>query len=322
MDFLMEDINSLCNSKDIKWDKFKEKSILVTGATGLIGSLICKTFLEANKRHNLNLNIIALVRNPSKAESILGSQDGTLHFVLGDMTGSVSVDYDVDFVFHCASVTTSKTMISNPVETIMTSVLGTRNMLAIAREKKSESFVYISSMEMYGTFNERTAPVTENDLGYINPLAIRSNYPESKRLCENMCVAYNSEYGVNVKIARLAQTFGAGILPGENRVFAQFARAAINHENIVLHTKGLSESNFCYTTDAIKGLITIALKGKAAEAYNVANPAAHTTIADMAKLVADKFGEGQTQVVFDIPADNKFGYASDVKMKLSADKLM
>ena len=131
-------------------------------------------------------------------------------------------------------------MVEKPVETLMTSIEGTKNVLEFARKQKCKSVVYISSMEVYGAFEE-SKEVSEKELGYIDNLKIRSNYPESKRLCENMCVAYHAEYNVPVKIARLAQTFGAGILPGENRVFAQFARSAINDKDIILHTKGLSE---------------------------------------------------------------------------------
>lgn len=176
-------------------------------------------------------------------------------------------------------------------------------------------------MEMYGTFNNSDTEITEDKIGYINPLKVRSNYPESKRLCENMCVAYMKEYGVKVKIARLAQTFGAGILPGENRVFAQFAKSVISGRDIVLHTRGLSEGNYCYTRDCVLGLFTILLCGENGEAYNVANPKSHTTIAEMAHMVADKISNGKIKVIYDIPKDNVFGYAEDTKMKLNSDKL-
>ena len=211
-------------------------------------------------------------------------------------------------------------MIEKPVETLLISVEGTKNILNFAQEKKCASVVYISSMEVYGAFNE-SKEVREENLGYIDHLKVRSNYPESKRLCENMCVAYYTEFGVPVKIARLAQTFGAGILPGENRVFAQFARSAMQGKDIVLHTKGQSEGNYCYTRDCITGLLTILLKGTNAEAYNVSNPRTHTTIAEMANLVAEKIADGKIKVVFDIPEDNTFGYAADTKMKLNSDKL-
>lgn len=129
------------------------------------------------------------------------------------------------------------------------------------------------------------------------------------------------EYGVKVKIARLAQTFGAGILPGENRVFAQFAKSVISGRDIVLHTRGLSEGNYCYTRDCVLGLFIILLCGENGEAYNVANPKSHTTIAEMAHMVADKISNGKIKVIYDIPKDNVFGYAEDTKMKLNSDKL-
>lgn len=310
-------------SSEIPVEALRDSKVLVTGATGLIGVSLVRALLCVNRVRNLNLQVLALIRNKEKAEKIykelLNRED--LVLLLGDVTEKISARQKVDYIFHCASVTASKVMINNPVETLLTSIDGTKNVLNFARESSCKSVVYVSSMEMYGSFAEANNNVTETELGYINPLAVRSNYPESKRLCENMCVAFWSEYGVPVKIARLSQTFGAGILSGENRVFAQFARSAIEGKDIVLHTRGLSEGNYCYTRDTIMGLFLILIKGENAEAYNVTNPETHTTIVDMARMVCQKFGNGKIKVVFDIPESNKFGYAADTKMKLNADKL-
>lgn len=300
---------------DLPYEKLKGHTVLVTGATGLIGISLVRALLAIG-----DIEVLAFVRNIEKAKSIL-EENQNLKYIVGDIIESIEIENKIDYIFHCASVTASKIMVEKPVETLVTSIEGTKNILELAKNKNSKSVVYISSMEMYGTFENLNHDVTENDLGYINPLKIRSNYPESKRLCENMCIAYMKEFGINVKIARLAQTFGAGILPGENRVFAQFARSVISGNNIVLHTKGLSEGNYCYTRDCITGLLTILLKGKNGEAYNVSNPASHTTIADMAKMVADKIANGKINVIFDIPETNTFGYATDTKMKLNSDKL-
>ena len=295
----------------------KETTVLVTGATGLIGVSIVRALVAIG-----DIKVIAHVRNREKAEEIYGALlQKNVELYVDDITKEINVSEDIDYIFHCASITTSKTMIEKPVETICTSVEGTKNILELAKNKKSKSLIYVSSMEMYGAFNNLNHDVTEKDLGYVDNLKIRSNYPESKRLCENMCIAYMSEYNIPVKIARLAQTFGAGILPGENRVFAQFAKSAIKGKDIVLHTKGMSEGNYCYTRDCITGLLTILLKGKNGEAYNVSNPESHITIADMAYMVADKIAEGKIKVVFDIPSENKFGYAADTKMKLNSSKL-
>lgn len=314
-DVLDEDLQYIVNY-DLPYEKLKGKTVLVTGATGLIGVSLVRALLAIG-----NIKVIAVVRNQEKAKNIYGSLIGqSLQLYVADIRDELKIEDSIEYIFHCASVTTSKIMIDKPVETLMISVDGTKNILELARKKKCVSVVYVSSMEVYGAFND-SREIRENDLGYIDHLKVRSNYPESKRLCENMCIAYGSEYGVPVKIARLAQTFGAGILPGENRVFAQFARSAINGEDIILHTKGKSEGNYCYTRDCVTGLLTILLKGENGEAYNVCNPATHITIAGMAIMVAEKIADGKIKVIFDIPKDNKFGYAADTKMKLNSDKL-
>lgn len=300
---------------DLPYELLKGKTVLVTGATGLIGVSLVRSLLYMG-----DIKVLAFVRNENKAKSIY-EQNSNLEIVIGDIINPIDIIETVDYIFHCASVTTSKIMVEQPVETLMTSIEGTKHILNLAKEKRCKSVVYVSSMEVYGAFDNLDHEVTEDDLGYIDPLKVRSNYPESKRLCENMCIAYLQEYGIPVKIARLAQIFGAGILQNENRVFAQFARSVINNENIILHTKGLSEGNYCYTRDCMTGLLTILLKGKDGEAYNVSNPNSHTTIVDMAKMVAHKIAKGNIEVLFDIPKTNTFGYAADTKMKLNSNKL-
>lgn len=316
MNILKDDLEYITNF-NLPYQKLKEHTVLVTGATGLIGFQLIKALLAIG-----NIRIIALIRNMDKAKRIYTKEEmQNISFVIGDIVEKINIDMDVDYIFHCAAVTTSKMMINNPVETIITSVNGTNNILKLALEKSSKSVVFISSMEMYGAFNSNVGEITEETIGYIDPLELRSNYPESKRLCENMCIAYLHEYNVPVKIARLAQTFGAGILPWENRVFAQFARSVLNETDIVLHTKGLSEGNYCYTSDCITWLFTILLNGENGEAYNISNPKNHTTIANMANMVAENIANNKIKVIYDIPESNTYGYAAETKMKLNSDKL-
>lgn len=320
--FLQEDLERIAQEM-ASFAALREASVLITGATGLVGSLLAKALLCHNRLNHANVELLLLVRSKEKAQAVFGDlleRDG-VQLIMGDITRPISLMRHVDYVIHCASVTASKMMISQPVETIFTALDGTRNVLECAKANGARSVVYVSSMEMYGVVENGDLPVSEDMSGYINPLAIRSNYPESKRMCENMCVAYAHEYGMDIKIARLAQTFGAGILPGENRVFAQFARSAMEGKDIVLHTKGLSHGNYCYTADVISGLMHILFSGENGQAYNVVNEETHTTIGDMAKMVAEKLATKPIRVVFDIPESNTFGYAQDTKLRLSSEKL-
>ncbi len=320
--YLQEDLEIIVNS-DIPFSKLDGSSILITGATGLIGVHMVLTLLCCNRINKTRIKIYALVRNEKKANDIYASllYREDIELVIGDITKEIYINDNIDFIIHCASITRSESMIKNPTMVIKTSVFGTNNILDFAVKKNIKSFVYVSSMEMYGTFEEPAVDVKETQLGNINPLKVRSNYPESKRMCENMCIAYLTEYGIPIKIARLAQTFGAGILPSENRVFAQFAKSVIENKDIVLHTSGTSEGNYCYTRDAICGILIILLKGVNGEAYNVSNENSHTTIADMALLVASDIAKNKIKIKFDIPETNIYGYAVETKMKLNSDKL-
>lgn len=318
---LSEDFQRIADS-DLSFDEFRGSSFLITGATGLIGSLLVRTLLYCNRVHGLNLKVYAVVRNVEKAETIFGQGDPALEYVVCDLAkDDIVCTGTCDYIIHAAAVTTSKLMVSDPVGTIRTSIDGTEKLLKLAVSKRAKAFVYISSMEIYGqpVTEGRTA---EKDLGYIDISTVRSCYPESKRMCECLCNAYAAQYGLNVKSARLAQTFGAGILPAENRVFAQFARSAVNGENIVLHTTGESEGNYVYTADAILAILTLLIKGESGEAYNIANEESHTTIRRMAELVAAEIAGNRIEVVIDIPEDSaSLGYAPPVKMQLDSSKM-
>ena len=319
---LIEDFKQL-TERNIPWNELRDKTFLITGATGLVGSLLVRCLLYANETINLNAKVYAVVRNTDKADRIFEDEKtDALSYIVADLaTEKVGCEGECDYIIHAAAVTASKLMVSDPVGTIRTSIDGTEKMLQLAVEKKVRAFIYISSMEIYGQpkTEGRTA---EKDLGYVDIETVRSCYPEGKRMCECMCTAYAAQYGVNVISARLAQTFGAGILPTENRVFAQFARSAVNGENIVLHTTGESEGNYVYTADAIAAILTLLVKGEAGKAYNIANEESHITIRNMAELVAKEIAGSKIQAVIDIPEDSaSLGYAPPVKMWLDASKM-
>ncbi|SFU84615.1 dTDP-glucose 4,6-dehydratase [Clostridium sp. DSM 8431] len=315
--------------EDLEWIAKKEENlhdctVFVTGATGLIGSLIVKSLLCKNRLKNSNIKVIALARSAEKVKKkfkdVLENKD--LKIVYGDILAPLNIEEKIDYVIHAASRTASKDFVNKPVETIDSVVNGTKNILDLVKNKEVKSIVYLSTMEIYGIVDFKVDKIAEDDLGYIDILKVRSSYPESKRLVENLCIAYYSEYKLPVKIARLAQTFGPGVVKDDNRVFAQFARSVINKEDIILHTDGESIRNYCYIRDAILGIFTLLNKGEDGEAYTISNEESCISIKKMAEMVAEKIAKGDIKVVIKVPEDiASYGYAPKEKMKLSSKKI-
>ncbi len=321
MTYLQQDLENL--SKKIIEYQLQDSTFLITGATGLIGSLAIKSLLTANKKFNAKIKIIAMARSKEKVADVFKGleNDTNLKFVYQDIIEKIEIDEKVDYVIHTANSTTSKYFITNPVETIQSIYLGSSNVLEFAKQKEIKGMVYLSSMEVFGATDPTKDVIYENDLGYLDISNVRSCYSEGKRLVELTCKCYADEYNIPVKVARLSQTFGAGILKNENRVFAQFAKSAINKTDIVLHTKGDSVGNYCYTADALNAIFLLLVKGENGQAYTICNEKSTMTIAQMAQMVATDIANGQIKVVFDIPEGNVFGYAPKTTMRLSSKKL-
>lgn len=320
---LQEDLEYIANNSPAL-NKIKNSTVLVTGATGLIGSQIVKALSCSNRINNTNIKIIPFVRNEKKARNVFGAvldrDESTL--AVGDIINPINIPYDIDYIIHGASVTSSKEFVEHPVGTIKTCLDGTRNILELAKEKQVKGMVYLSSMEVYGVTDCGTSSVTENDYGLIDFLNVRSSYSEGKRMAECMCAAYAHEYKAPVKMARLAQTFGAGVSCEENRVFAQFAKSVINKTDIVLRTKGETVSTYCCTKDAILAVLLLLQDGIPGEAYNVANMSTSLSIKDMANMVADRYKEANIKVILEVCDDiSKYGYPKTTRLNINSEKL-
>lgn len=323
MDYILqEDIDYIVQSGMIDWDMLKGKSILITGSTGLIGSQIVLALDRYNQLREGQIKIYALARNQDKASRVFGDCSEYVRVVLGDVKMPVEIEEEIDYIIHGASMTSSKEFVDCPVETILTGIEGTNNILRFAKNKKIKGMVYLSSLEVYGVTDPEKKSIKENEYGYIEQMAPRSSYSEGKRMAECLCISYGHEYGVPVKIVRLSQTFGPGVSYSDNRVFAQFARCAIENQNIVLKTKGETYRNYCYIRDAVMGILCVLLKGNSKEAYNVANKDTGISICDMAHMIADDIADKKIKVVFDIAGDiAKLGYGPTIKISLDTDKI-
>lgn len=321
---LQEDLESLVNNAKDLFTMLQDKTVFVTGATGLIGSQAVKALACSNRLFDTKIQILAFARSEEKAGKVFGEllNRGDVQLILGDISQPIVCDQDVDYIIHGAGATSSKYFVTNPVETILTAVNGTKNALELARTKQVEGFLYLSSLEVYGTPTVGIGHIDESYSGYLDPLQVRSSYSEGKRMAECLCASYASEYQVPVKIARLSQTFGAGAAYDDGRVFAEFARCVIEKKDIVLHTAGRTVRSYCYTKDAIAALFVILLKGETGEAYNVANMNTRISIATMAQFVCGMFPEAGIQIAFDVPKDAaSFGYNPEMTVALDSGKL-
>lgn len=294
---------------------------IITGATGYIGSMLVKYI----KEKEADAEVITLVRDKKKATAML---PGDVQIIQVDLALGCWEDFlDAycirgDYIIHCASTTKSTDMILHPVEVIESIVNATQHVMRFAMGCQVKSVVYLSSMEVYGDVDCSDGHrVTEDEIGKVDILNTRSCYPMGKRMAENICFSYYKEYGVPVKIARLAQTFGRGVLPTDNRVFAQFANSVRMGTDIVLHTEGKSIGNYCSIDDVLEAIDIILKKGENGEAYNVVNEENTMSIRAMAELVAGKIADNRIGVVFDIPIENRYGYAKDTGLRLSSEKL-
>ncbi|OON84925.1 nucleotide sugar dehydratase [Oribacterium sp. C9] len=293
--------------------EFSNKCFLITGATGLIGQSLSKSLLSYGGK------IIAVVRDQEKAKRIFG-EDGNISYIVSDVTELEIKRYDVDYIIHAAACTSSREFINNPVGVINVAIEGTRRTLEIAKMSGVKGYLYLSSMEVYGTpVNDEI--IDEMHSTNLNTMSPRSAYPESKRTCECLCASYFSQFNVPVKVVRLTQTFGPGVLYNDGRVFAEFARCVIESRNIILHTKGDTKRSYLYTEDAVGAILTVLLKGKNGEAYNAANEETYCSIYEMAEMVASEIADNDIKVIVEEKDITSFGYAPTLHMNLDTEKI-
>lgn len=294
-----EDLRNIV-SASLPWQDLSGKTILITGANGMLPAYMVETLLYLNEtRFEQKSRVIALVRNGEKAARRFAHyrDRGDLHILVQDVCSPVLVDTKIDIIIHAASQASPKYYGVDPVGTLMSNVSGTQIMLELARRSDCKAFLFFSSGEVYGTANASGMPVREDGYGAVDPLDIRACYPESKRMGETMCLAWMRQYGVATKIVRPFHTYGPGMSLDDGRVFADFVAAIVKSEDIKLSSAGEAKRVFCYIADATKAFFAVLFKGKGGEAYNVANPLAEISISGLADLLVSLYPEKRLAVL-------------------------
>lgn len=285
-DILSSDLEEIYNC-GYKWDKFAGKTILITGAYGMLASYMTYFFIFLREIKQIDVKLILLVRSEKKLERCIGNVSRDYIKVCYDsMNDRLKIDGNIDFIIHAASLASPQHYATHPVDVLMPNTIGTYHLLSLAAEKKVSVFLLFSTGDIYGRVMNKGS-VGERDYGILDTLDIHNCYSESKRMAETMCYSFMSQFGVPVKIARIWHTY-APTMDEKNdpRVFASFVKNVLSGEDIVIKSDGTGKRTFCYITDAVCGFLKILLDGKNGEAYNICNESQFVSIAELAEIIA------------------------------------
>lgn len=319
MNRVLEDDLKTIIAEDLSWEKLKNKTVMITGASGMVGSYMLYVLLMLNDEKHYGIKVDAVMRNVNKLpEEIRKRED--VNVVVADVTKDIPDVGDIDYIIHAASPASPLIMQNQPVETIAANTIGTFKTLELAKEKNAEGYLFISSREIYGQPDEGQEFFYENTYGFVDQLNPRSCYSEGKKAAETMCVCFHEEYGLNTKIARLAHTYGPGMSIYDGRVQADFLKNVYHNEDIVLKSEGTAVRTYTYIADAIAGMYRILLDSEDI-VYNIGNEAGKVSIRDLAEILVSIYPERGLKLVFDIPEGGTKGTAPYTLGILSSAKL-
>ena len=307
--------------QQIPWNRLENCRVLITGASGMIGKCFIDLLMMKNQVSGSSLHITALSRNEAAARERLkdywNSKDFT--YVSCDVNEKLPEMGDIDYIIHAASNTHPQLYATDPIGTIITNVIGTKNLLDYAVSHNTKQFCFLSSVEIYGENRGDIEKFHETYLGYLDCNTLRAGYPESKRTGEALCNAYHEKYGLSFTIPRLSRVYGPTMLDSDSKAIAQFIKKAAKKEDIVLKSEGKQLYSYTFVTDAVNAILHIILLGECGAAYNIADVQSDISLSNLAELLAEQAG---SSVVFELPEETeKKGYSTATKAMLDASKI-
>lgn len=285
-------------AQQLPWDRLSGSKVLLTGATGMLGGFIADVLMASGSE---GMELYVTGRNKANAESRLSCywNDKRFHFIQADLELPLECDVRFNYVIHCAGNAYPKALSEDPVGTLRGTVLGTANLLEYCRVHGVDRFLYVSSAEVYGQGDGNAWK--EHDSGSVDPLVPRSCYPVAKRSAENMCVAYASQFGIDVSIVRPSHIFGPNFTDSDNHAYVQFLKCALEKRDIVLKSNGVQQRGYCFVADCAYAVLMVLFKGENAMAYNISDENGFMSIRGLAGQIASLAG---TEVVFENPEDS------------------
>lgn len=312
----------LMAEEPLNWHQFDGKTILVTGATGMLATYISYFLLYLREEKGINLRLLALCRTKSKAITVFKDfmDKPFFELMLQDVCEPILYEGNIDYIFHLAGNASPHFINTDPVGIVKSNMLGTFNVLELAKDKKSTKILFASTREVYGK-NEKDDNLTETSFGTIDPMENRSCYPESKRAAETIFRSYYLQYGINFNALRIAHSYGPGMnLHHDGRVMADLMGNVVDGKDIELKSTGEALRAFCYITDAITGFFYTMLKGEPGETYNLANETEEISIRNLARTLVSLRQDIDLKVIFNIPETNQ-GYCNYKRVGLNTNKL-
>ena len=300
--------------------KLFNSSVLIAGGSGLIGSFIADMLLWANSNMNANITVYAMDLSAERLNArYAGIETDKLHLVEHNVNELPNFSFDIDYMIHAASPAFPAAFNNDPVGTVMSNILGTKNLLDYGKAHGAKRLLYISSGEVYGQGDLRLESFEESYAGYVDPTSARSCYPNGKRTAETLCVSYTKQFGLDTVIVRPSHTYGPTVTKADNRANAQFVNKGLAGENIVLNSAGNQMRSYTYLADAASAIVSVLTTGESGNAYNIANSQSSTTIAGFAKEVA---AQTSTKVIFADPDEVAKAEMTPIsKQVLSSKKL-
>ena len=280
---------------------------LVTGGAGFIGSHLCERLL-AEGDEVLCLDNFFTGRRQNIAH-LLSNNDFEL--MRHDVIQPVLVE--VDRIFHLACPASPVHYQFNPVKTVKTNVMGTINMLGLAKRLKAR-ILHASTSEVYGDPVEH--PQTESYWGNVNPIGVRSCYDEGKRVAETLCFDYHRQNQVDIRVVRIFNTYGPHMLTDDGRVVSNFVVSALKGRDLEIYGDGSQTRSFCYVSDLIEALLRMMSQNTAHGPVNLGNPA-EFTIAQLAELVTELVGSSSKVCYRELPQDDPTRRKPDISLARS-----
>ena len=285
-------------------DELAGKSLMITGAAGLVCSAVVDIIFRYNDTHDKKIQVLAAGRWPEEMSGRFGDlvNRDDFTFVVYDASKTDNViDVHSDYIIHGASNASPNMIVKEPVETMMSNFLGMKYLLDYAKDQGTKRILYISSSEVYGE-KEGTEPYKEGQYGYIDLLKARNSYSVGKRAAETLCASYADEYGVESVIVRPGHIYGPTASPYDNRVASAWSYAVAKGEDIVMKSDGAQIRSYCYCLDCASAMLKVLLCGENCHAYNISNPDSIISIKQMAEILVKSAG---VKLRMELPTDEE-----------------